>query len=107
MDGADGSDGNTNVKYSRVHNTDGNGDLTVTFPGGLFSAPPVVTATVASDASGNQFFAEIVGAPTASTAVIKVRKLASLTLNILAFGLLNLFSSPGVCAVHVTAADEL
>ncbi len=103
--GVDGDDGDTHVKYCQVHSTDVNGDLTVTFPGGVFSLPPVVTATVVSDASGNQYFAELVGSTTNTTAVIKVRKLVGLSLNILSLGLINLFTSPGVCEVHVIASE--
>lgn len=95
------------TRYSAVHDTDSAGDLTVTFPAGLFAGPPVVHLSIVSPLATDQYLAELVGEPTATNAVVKVRKLVGLTLNILSLGLVNLFTTTGIVKVHVRASEAL
>lgn len=95
------------VKFSQILSTDVNGDLTVTFPGGLFGAVPVVQAQVVSGVVGDQYTVETVGSPTISGCVFKVRKMAGLSLSILSLGVVQLFQTPGITPVHITATEQL
>ena len=92
------------VKYSKRILTDAAGDLIITFPVGLFSAAPVVTATVESGLAGDQYLVELVSTPTTTQAVLKVRKFNGLSfiINILGFNL-QLFTTPGITPLHVRA----
>lgn len=89
--------------YCQVLQCDASGDLTVTFPVGLFASAPAVGAQVVASNGTDQYMVEIVGDPTVTTAVIKVRKMAGLTLSILSLGVVQLFQVTGVAKVHVQA----
>lgn len=96
------------AEYAKRHVTDANGDLTVTFPGGLFpgGSVPVVRGDVVAGVATDQYQIEMVGQPTPTTAVFKVRKFAGLSLSILSLGVVQLFATPGITGVHVRARIE-
>ncbi len=90
------------ARYAAVHITDAAGDLAVTWPAGLFASAPVLSLTV-QGAIGNEFACHLVGAPTTTGCVVKVRKFGALSFALTGLLVLDLLVAPGATRVHVTA----
>lgn len=106
--GPQGIPGVTPARYSRRHTTNSNGEINLSFSGGLFSVAPIVIAcpeTPTAEAAGLLYRAEIIGTPTPTSAKIRITK-STLTLNVTGLGNLNLGSvaSAGIAA-HVIAFE--
>ncbi len=98
--GPAGPQGPAVATFAKRLQTNANGDLTISFPNGLFSVAPVVTADPEGVASGS-LTAQVVSVST-SGCVVKVWKPAT-SVTIAVLGSVNLLNAPGQVFVHVAA----
>jgi hypothetical protein len=101
--GATGPAGTQPVRFAKTVTTDTNGAATVTFPTGLFSAPPVVSVDVQQPSGSTRPYQASVTSVTANACSVMAFRGDPVSVAVLGINI-DPFKASGVVTVHVVAS---